>query len=125
MTYQCRAVLKNLRVLADETGAPMTFLGNTDCICLFDDYYKTYDYAKYKGEIQSIINQLISDGYLLLNTADNTFSLTQHGLHPYQFQWDAFRSFLFKSILVPAAVSFVTTLLTLLANWLFSVLLST
>lgn len=119
MTYQCRAVLKNLRILTNGSGDSLTFLGNTNCICFLNDYYKTYDYTKYKGEIQSIINQLISDGYLLLNTADNTFSLTQRGLHPYQFQWDAFRAFLFTSIFVPAAVSFVTTLLTLLANWLF------
>ena len=119
MIYPCRVVLNNLRTLSNGSEVALTFLGNTHCICLFNDYDKTYDYSKYKGEINSILNQLVSDGYLLLNTADNTFSLTQHGLHPYQFQWDAFKSFLFKSIFVPSVVSFVTTILTLLAQWLF------
>lgn len=114
MTIQCRKVLNGLRKLSSNTEDILGYLGGTNYICLDADINKTYDYTKYKGEIKGIICQLVSDGYLKYGFNENYFTLTQRGLHPYQFQWDAFKGFLWKSILVPIFVSLVTTLLTLL-----------
>lgn len=119
LIHSCRSVLKNLRTLTDGIDAVLSFLGNHPCICLWDNYDKTYDYSEYQDEIKSIINQLISDEFLAPGPVSSTFFLTQRRIHPYQFQLDAFRSFLFRSILVPIVVSFVTALLTLLVrSWL-------
>lgn len=114
MTHSCRIVLNNLRILSDNSEDSLGFLLGTSCICLSDNISKKYDYSKYKREIRSIIRQLALDGFLSYNGSESNFTLTQRGLHPHQFQWDAFKSFLFKSILVPIGVSFVTTLFTLL-----------
>lgn len=119
MLRSCRTVLKELRTLSNYSETALTFLGETTTICRCDDYSKTYDYTKYKGEINSIIKQLELDGYLTKQPSYSLFSLTQKGLHPYQFQWDAFKGFLFKSILVPILVSLVTTIVTLcIQGWL-------
>lgn len=117
MIRSCRIVLKGLRTLSSNTEDALTLLGGTTEICRADDYDRTYDYAKYKGEINGILRQLESDGCLVFSGID--FSLTQKGLHPYQFQWEAFKGFLFKSILVPVLVSLATTLITLcIQAWL-------
>lgn len=120
MTNSCRNVLKNLRKLSSSTEDVLAFLGDTYCICRCDDTENVYDYNEYKGEINSAIKQLVSDGYLEYSINEYHFTLTQKGLHPHQFQWDAFKSFLFTSILVPIGVSFATTLLTLLVQGLLS-----
>lgn len=116
MTIQCRKVLNGLRKLSSNTEDILAFLGETNYICLDDDLDKTYDYTKYKGEIKGIVRQLVSDGYLKYGYNENYFTLTQNGIHPNQFQWESIRNFLFTSILVPIAVSLITTLLTLLVK---------
>lgn len=118
MTKPCRKVLNGLRELSSNTEDILVFLGNTYCICRYDDTDKTYDYAKYKGEINSVIRQLIADGYLEYSFNEYHFTLTQKGLHPHQFQWDNFKNFLWSSIVVPIFVSLATTLLTLLITML-------
>ncbi len=120
MTKPCRKVLNNLRKLSDNTEDVLSYLRDTSCICLYDDVDRIYDYSKYKNEIYGIIKQLVTDGYLQYYRAERLFTLTHKGLHPHQFQWEIFKSFFFKSILVPVGVSFVTTLLTLLAQWLLT-----
>lgn len=117
MIKSCRTVLNGLRTLSNNSEDALGFLYKTNCICRADDHSKTYDYTKYKGEINSILKQLESDGYLI--NKNNLFSLTQKGLHPYQFQWEAFKCFLFRSILVPILISLATTLITLcIQAWL-------
>lgn len=120
MINTCRDVLKNLRKLSYCTEDTLGFLGNSYCICRYDDYDKVYDYGKYKGEISSIIEQLVSDGYIKYAINENTFTLTQKGLHPYRFEWEAIKHFLLTSVLVPIVVSVVTTLLTLFVEGLLS-----
>ncbi len=120
MISTCRNVLKNLRKLSSNTEDILVFLGNTYCICRYDDSNSVYDYSKYKGEINSIIRQLVSDGYMAYSFNEHHFTLTQKGLHPYRFRWETTKHFLFSSILVPIAVSLATTLLTLLVQDLLS-----
>ncbi len=116
MISTCRTVLSSLRKLSSNSECTLSFLGNTHQFCLASDKSKIYDPAKYKGEINGIISQLVSDGYLEYSYSNLSFHLTQRGLHPYRFQWEAVKFFLFRSILVPIIVSFATSALTLLAK---------
>lgn len=114
MIYTCKNVLRGLRKISSNTEDLLSFWGNEPSISLVYDDSKNYDYTKYQGEIHSIIKQLVSDGYLEYAQNEYNFTLTQRGLHPYHFQWEACKSFLLRSILVPILVAFATTLLTLL-----------
>ncbi len=122
MTIQCRNVLKELRHLSSNIEDEFALVDDANYICLDCDDSIRYDYTKYKNEIKGIIKQLVLDGYLNYDSNSNVnyFTLTHKGLHPYQFQWAIFKSFLIKSILVPAVVSFVTTLCTLILQWLLT-----
>ena len=66
-------------------------------------------------EIISLESSLAERGYILLVPSqglnDHNYRLTQKGLHYFQFSLNALMSFLFKSILVPIAVAFITALL--------------
>ncbi len=127
MTIQCRNVLNGLRNLSSGTEDVLWFVDKSSYICRYSDpdTDRRYDYAKYKGEIRGIIEQLVMDGYLKYDSDgdevyENYFTLTHKGLHPYRTQWEALKSFLFRSIFVPILVSLTTTLLTLLVQALLS-----
>lgn len=122
MTIQCRNVLKELRHLSSNAEDEFALVDDANYICLDCDDSIRYDYTEYKNEIKGIIKQLVLDGYLNYDSNSNVnyFTLTHKGLHSYQFQWAIFKSFLIKSILVPAVVSFVTTLCTLILQWLLT-----
>lgn len=115
MTKPCRTVLNELRKLSSHTESTLVLYINPHYICL-ENTGKVFNYIKYKDEIFGIIEHLVSDGYLKYTINQNHFCLTHKGLHKYQFEWDAFKSFLFRSIFVPVLVSFITTLLTLLVQ---------
>lgn len=68
--------------------------------------------ADYGKELDALINGLIRDGYLTQPEEFKVF-LTDKGLHPYKYQWDAVKSIIFTSILMPIVVSVLTTLITL------------
>ena len=122
MTKSCRKVLNELQKLSSHTEQTFVFYSDTNDICLYENTDKSYNCEKYKDEIFGIINQLVSDGYLKYSV-DNSqyyFFLTHKGLQRHQFEWDSFKSFLAKSVIVPIAVSVITTLLTLLIQSLLS-----
>lgn len=112
MTYQCRAVLRGIRKIANSTDIELSMLDGTTEICGTDQYV-TYNYVKYANEIRSIIDHLVLTGYLKYGSNESFLYLTHKGLHPYGVKWDEIKSFLIKSVLVPIGVSFVTALLTL------------
>lgn len=114
MIKPCKKVLSGLRKLSSKSDAIMGFLCNTDCICLLDDTEKTYNYSKYKNEIESIIKYLCEEGYLEYSINEYRFTLTTKGLHPYRFQWESIKHFLLNSIIVPIVVSVATSLIVLL-----------
>lgn len=116
MIKSCREVLKGLRKLSNNSDETLSYLGSTTCICLGYDLEATYDYAKYSNEIDSIIKELISTGYLEYSIDEYHFSLTHKGLHPYRYRWEDIKTFLFTSVLIPAIVSFLTALITLLVE---------
>lgn len=113
MTYQCSYVLRQLRKLTEKSESLMSYVSGSTEICLFENQSVTYDYSKLQNEINSIINELISQGYLVNGFNEYNFSLTHKGLHPYLVKWDIVKMFLIKSCLVPITVSITTTLLTL------------
>ena len=110
MTKSCRKVLSGLRKLSGSSDAIMAFLDNTTCICLIDDFDKTFDYSKYIKEIESTIRHLVKEEYLKYSINDYHFTLTTKGLHPYHFKWETLKSFLLKSVAVPIVVSVATSL---------------
>lgn len=115
MIKQCRYVLRGLRNLSTNTEDRFSFLDNSTCICLVKDYDQVFDYSRYQGEIHATIHQLILDGYLMPDDRNEYyFALTSKGLHPYRFQWEQIKLFLFRSVFVPIVVSVVTTLITMI-----------
>lgn len=100
----------------------------------FDDRIYTYafieeHYAKSISmeSVFATVRYLDKIGYLEVAKANGIslgIVLTELSLHPYEFQIERIKSFLFKSIVVPIIVSFITTLITnLLAPNLLQVLL--
>lgn len=119
MIRPCRKVLKNLRKLSQNSEDVLCFLGDKPYICRSDDFSQFYDYTPYQKEIFGIIRQLAEDGYLQYDFNEYHFSITQLGLHPYQFKWESIKSFLFTSVFIPVVVSIITTILTLIIkSWL-------
>lgn len=120
MTRNCRNVLKNLRKLSNSSENVLSFASNGPYLYRLDSPSEVYDYSVYKKEIRGIIHQLVLDGYLQYSDDQYEFVITQLGLHPYQFRWESFKKFLFKSVFIPVVVSFLTTILTLVINSLLS-----
>lgn len=93
----------------------------------YEDRVYTYDWIEdhYSQELESVFATarfLEKQGYLefaIYQPSDIHFGviLTEFGMHPYEFDIVAVKSFLFKSIFTPIIVSFFTTVLTL---WLKS-----
>lgn len=83
MTIQSAAVLIGLKKLTKNTGANISYLYNSTCFCLVSDTSKTYNYARVKNEIESIVTALVSDGYLIYTDPDDQaiFCLTQKSMH--------------------------------------------
>lgn len=112
MTLASKKILKELRKISGNTEQSLCLLGNTTCLSLSNCKGETYDYSRYQNEINSIIKQLVDLKYLEYGQNEDFFSLTQYGLHPYQYKWDVLKMFLLKSVAVPIFVAFVTALLT-------------
>lgn len=66
----------------------------------------------YGGGLSAYIGGLVRDGYLL-QLDEFHVALTDKGIHPYHQSWEDIKHFLFTSVLVPIAVSVVTTWITL------------
>lgn len=115
MIKQCQYVLEGLQSLVSNSEEAIAYRDDSPCFCLYSDVSKTFDYSLYANEIHLIIHQLQADGYLLPyeNDVDHSFTLTFKGLHPYRVQLEVLKVFLFKSVLVPIAVSIATSLITM------------
>lgn len=118
MTKQCRKILSELRKLSNNSEEVLAFLGDTNCFCVANDENKTFDYSKYENEISGIIEQLVNDGYLKYGYNEYFFTITNHGLHPHRYKWELIKHFLLTSILIPIAVSVVTSIIVLLLQGL-------
>ena len=113
LTYPCMVVLKHLKKLTDNTDRTISYLYNTTFFCLEDNDKQTYDYRKYQNEIESIIDELVNNGFLNYNGNIYNFSLTQKGLHKTFLTVQSSVLFLIQNFALPIIVSFVTTMITL------------
>lgn len=89
----------------------------------YEDCVYTYDFIEDNypvplEQVYATVRYLEKYGYLITATrgpSKQRFGviLTEPSLHPYEFAFLQLRSFLFKSIFTPIAVSIITTLITL------------
>ena len=112
MTIQCIAVLRKLKSLTNNSEDDISFLGGSNSFCLLSDYKKCADYSKYKNEINGILDELSSNGYIVFTYKDN-FRLTHKAVHSQQTFWLNVISIFVRSFLLPIIVAFITTLITL------------
>lgn len=122
LTFQAKAVLCGIRKMAKNTQNHFVFSesftdGETDLYCF--ETKAVYNYAKYKDEIDAIIDMLNDEKCIITDDSGNVpvYRLTELGMHPCQLNLKTFLNFLINSILVPVAVSAITTLITL---WLMT-----
>lgn len=109
----CRRVLKAINYLCSID--PTT--SNLDLMTYFHQKIKDLD-------LNATIQQLIDDGYITATVQAPLYSdicPTYKGRHYNEYRWLAIKEMLIKSFVLPIAVAFVTTLLTLAANGLFIV----
>lgn len=87
ISYQSRDVLRNLKNLANNTDTELALLGMSTLICpAGEDESNSYDYSKYEGEINSILDELVNAGYLIYPRSNRYFvALTAKGIHTHQF----------------------------------------
>lgn len=110
MHRNLRALLRDIRIASNNTMGKIVlnktyFSDSTGEVCV------KYD-PLYARELTAAVDYLIEIGYLT-ETGKYSIALTYKGLHPYYVRWIAVRDFIFRSILIPIAVSAATALLTL------------
>lgn len=113
MTIQCKEVLKHLKKLSNNSNETLCFVGDLPHICRNDNLDDFFDYSKYKNEIESIIQSLVGEGYLMFEFNEYHFHLTQKAIHRTQHNMGVLIKFLICSIIVPMAVSLATSLIVL------------
>ncbi len=120
MTHSCKTVLKQIVKLSNKSCVLLCIYQKSSIKeygTATDKEYITLN--RYEGELKSIIQTLIENGYLEA-PYKNTFQLTHKGLHYNEYKFEEIKSFMLRSIFTPIVVSFTTTLLTLLLTWLLS-----
>lgn len=109
----CYRVLKAINYLCSANGTT----SNIDLMVYFHQKTKDLD-------LNATLQQLIIDGYITATVEDIVYSdisPTYKGKHYNEYRWLTIKEMLIKSFILPIAVAFVTTLLTLAANGLFIV----
>mgnify|MGYP000170288831 CR=1 FL=1 len=115
MTIQEIRFLKMVHKLTDCTERVFYYDKYDASLHLYSDSDVSYPCGKLSNEINSILNSLLNNECISLlppsGMDGNCYQLTHKGLHFFQFSLSQFVSFLFKSIIVPIAVAFITALL--------------
>ena len=119
MTFQCKAVLKELRKLVKNTEDVFSYEIGTNNFYL-DETGDTYDYSKYNKEISSIITLLVNEGFITPAYNHYSFQLTQKGLHPYQLTFETAMTYLSDKFIDILAI--VISLLALLNSYGYDLL---
>lgn len=115
MTLQEIKFLKLVHKLTNKTEQVFYYDDFHRSICLYGNSSIRQPCKELSVEVNSIENSLVDNGYLTLDPAeglnDRNYRLTHKGIHYFQFSLNVLFSFLFKSILVPIIVAFITALL--------------
>ena len=111
MTPQCKKVLDSFIKLANHSEAELAFSGSSGfLICPLSNSDIEQDFSQYSKEFSGIIQLLTEKGYIEFSSS-RIFHITHKGLHYKWFTMETIVSFLFRSVLVPIFVAFVTALL--------------
>lgn len=116
MTRPCRYVYKKILKLSNKKSVWIITEASSKIKLFSSDNPEepSIDCSKYAGELLTILDQLEQEGVISFSqNYKNTFHLTHKGLHYGSVMVEEFKAFLFKSVLVPIFVAFVTTLITL------------
>lgn len=111
----CRKVIKAVNYLC--SANPEHSTSSIDLIVYFRHKIKDLD-------LHDTIQVLIDDGYLAAKIENGAYSdikPTYRGRHYSEYRWLNIKEVLLKSLLLPILVSFITTLLTLALNGIFTV----
>ena len=115
MTLQEIKFLKLAHKLTNKTELNFYYDEFDHSIHLYGNSSTQQPCKELSNEIHSLEKSLEDHGYLALTAPeglnDQIYHLTHKGLHYLKFSLNALLSFLFKSILVPIIVAFVTALL--------------
>ena len=118
LTYSSRKLLKELRKLVSSESDVLAFVDGSATVrnLTTEDQADLSHFPGFFG----VIDYLIRQGALKYPYEDNHWyvSFTHEGLHPHQVYWEVIKINFFKSVFVPAVVSFITSLLTLLGTGL-------
>lgn len=109
----CHRVMKAINYLCANGGTT----SNVDLMVYF--HQKTNDL-----DLNATLQQLIIEGYITATVNDLAYtkiSPTYKGKHYNEYRWLTIKEMLIRSFILPIAVAFVTTLLTLAVNGLFIV----
>lgn len=118
LTFQAMAVLRGIRKMMPSQKNHFVFsesYADSETVLLCLETGASYDYARYAGEIDGIIDMLEDEKCISVDRSGTVpvYQLTELGMHPYQLRLIEIRDFIINSILVPIAVSAITTLVTL------------
>lgn len=95
LTSQSRTVLKGLINISSGTDCEITFHGSS---LIASDTNNSFSFEKYSGEINSILNQLSSGGFIALSNHGYSLRLTQEGLHYFQYQRARFHAYVLDKL---------------------------
>lgn len=110
MIHESRIILKRIQELSNHTGTRI--LAIKGCLVNPETSQSIDCRNDFGSELEALISGLVRDGYLI-QLEEFKVALTDKGLHPYKFKWEAFKHFLLTSVAIPIAVSVITTLITL------------
>lgn len=109
----CHKVLKSINYLCSQSKSGATT--NADIMLYFNQRTKHLD-------LDATLKQLYDDGYIEAHFNGpliRDITPTYKGRHYNEYRWVIIKEMLVKSFILPIAVAFITTLLTLAANGLF------
>ena len=115
MTLQEFQFLKLIHKLTNHTEKEFYFTKEDLTLRLYDNYHHVLSCGKLSFEVEGIIYSLAKNQYIVhlpaKGTDDNLYRLTHKGIHYFQSSASQLLAFLFKSVLVPIVVAFITALL--------------
>lgn len=109
----CHRILKAINYLCSGSSTQCT--SSLDIMVYFRQKTKNLD-------LLNTIRQLSDDEYITMHDCDSyieQIALTYKGRHYSEYRWLAVKEIILKSFILPIAVAFVTTLLTLAVNGIF------
>lgn len=117
LTRQTKEVLKGIKCMTEDQDHEFAYSdtytdGENDLYCPTTD--KAYDYGKHAGQIEAIIDYLILQGYLSVDSSRRIpmYRLTYLGMHYGRINWLNAWDRVWTQVLVPAIVALIVSFIT-------------